>query len=226
MAQLPPTYRKSAKEKAMPLEDIIATAVARSAECSLAPDTVNRNLGFVGQLLNQARSEGIEIDARPDISDLREKDAEDAQEKVKSFTRDDARKIFEGTAWRGCANELQRSVPGQLMLCERTLLIPLIAAYIGARREEIPGLDCTDLIEEDGIWAFHLQTNELRRLKNKQSRRKVPIHEHLIELGLLAHRDRVGGGQLFTELKHRSARGVTVMRSLTVSHLHGFGPGT
>ncbi|MBD9528187.1 hypothetical protein [Paracoccus sp. PAR01] len=118
MAQLPPTYRKSAREKDMPLEDIIAAAVARGAECGLAPGTVNRNLGFVGQLLKQARSEGIEIDARLDISDLREKDDEDAQEKVKSFTREDVRSIFEGTIWRGCASELQRSVPGQPVLCD------------------------------------------------------------------------------------------------------------
>lgn len=206
MAQLPPTYRKSSKEKNMPLSEIIAAAAAREAKVGLSPATVNRNLGFIGQLIKQARSEGIELDVRLDTRDLREADDEDDQEKVPPFTRDEVKAIFLGAIWQGCASDRYRTRPGTLVLKDGLYWIPLIAAYCGARHEEIAGLVCSDIVYEEDIWAFNFSFNEIRRVKNKPSRRKVPIHEHLLELGLIEHMQRIGSGQLFPELKRKSQR--------------------
>lgn len=206
MAQLPPTYRKSSKEKNMPLSEIIAAASAREAEVGLAPATVNRNLGFIGQMLKQARSEGIALDPLLDISDLRETDEEDEQEKVPPFTRDDVAAIFNGAIWRGSASTSSRTKPGEIIVRDGLFWIPLIAAYSGARREEIAGLLRDEIIQEEGVWAFSIKNNKLRRIKNKQSRRKVPIHEHLIEMGFLAHVQALANGPVFPELKRKSKR--------------------
>ncbi len=68
---------------------------------------------------------------------------------------------------------------------QRPLLVPLIAAYTGARREEIAGLMPKDIIKVECTLCFDIDGNDLRRIKNLPSQRKVPIHSHLIELGFM-----------------------------------------
>jgi integrase len=70
--------------------------------------------------------------------------------------------------------------------------LPLISMYSGARLEEIGQLRTADIRSEDGIHYFDMETiddtpgQETRR-KTKSSRRKVPIHQRLIDLGLPAY---------------------------------------
>jgi integrase len=70
--------------------------------------------------------------------------------------------------------------------------LPLILLYSGCRREEAAYLALADVKQGGGgIWYFDIAPDPTRgrRLKNKASRRKVPIHSHLIELGLLNYVD-------------------------------------
>ena len=65
---------------------------------------------------------------------------------------------------------------------------PLIALYSGARLNEIAQIHLTDIRQEEGIWCFDLNDDdETKTLKTDASRRLVPIHSRLIELGLLDH---------------------------------------
>lgn len=206
MSRLPPAYRKSPKEKLVPLADIIAAAAETSVKVGLSPATVNRNLGFVAQIVKHANAEGLPTQGSIDVKDLRESDMEDDQDKVPPFERSDIRKLFEGSIWSGCRSSARRTSPGALVIKDGLYWIPMIAAYTGARREEIAGLRRSDIINEDGVWAFEFTFTEVRRLKNLQSKRKVPIHEHLIELGFLKHIAKVETGRIFPELKRKSAR--------------------
>jgi integrase len=70
--------------------------------------------------------------------------------------------------------------------------MPLLAAYSGARLEELGQLAITDIKQEDGIKYIHFQERYdgpdpgyLRSLKNQPSHRKVPIHSALTALGFL-----------------------------------------
>ena len=65
--------------------------------------------------------------------------------------------------------------------------VPLIAAYTGARREEIAALAIADIGEENGIPYFNFVENENRSLKTAAARRRVPLHAQLIALGFLDH---------------------------------------
>lgn len=58
-------------------------------------------------------------------------------------------------------------------------------AYTGARRSEIAGPLETDIGQDADIHFLHIRENHLRGLKNRFSRRRIPLHPHLIELGLL-----------------------------------------
>ena len=65
---------------------------------------------------------------------------------------------------------------------------PLIALYSGARLNEIAQIHLTDIRQQDGMWCFDLNDDdETKKLKTDASRRLVPIHSRLIELGLLDH---------------------------------------
>lgn len=63
----------------------------------------------------------------------------------------------------------------------------LIAMFSGARLNEVCQLQIGDIIQDGGIWAldFTEEGDTNKRLKSVAARRRVPIHSHLIELGLL-----------------------------------------
>lgn len=65
---------------------------------------------------------------------------------------------------------------------------PLIALYSGARLNEIAQIHLSDIREVEGIWCFDLNDDgETKKLKTDTSRRCVPIHSRLIDLGVLKH---------------------------------------
>lgn len=69
--------------------------------------------------------------------------------------------------------------------------VPLLCLYTGARREEICQLYTDDIKEVDGVWVLDINDNPNakgqpdKKLKNLHSKRLVPIHPTLINLGFL-----------------------------------------
>jgi integrase len=85
--------------------------------------------------------------------------------------------------------------------------VPWLCAYTGARAGEITQLRGKDIIERDGVRAIRV-TPEAGTVKTKQAR-VVPIHEHLIELGLLDYVKQRGSEPLFYTARNvASANGV------------------
>ncbi|WP_146113093.1 site-specific integrase [Paracoccus yeei] len=204
LAELPADYRKSPREQAMTIPEILAAAQDQpERRIGLSPATVNRTLGHLGQLLAQARAEGLPV-APIDLTMLRERDRVRARDKRLSFSPAEVRRIFAAPVWQGCQSSRRRRSPGKVIIRDALYWLPLIAAYTGARREEIAGLQVKDLRQEDGIWLFDIRENDNRGLKNATSRRTVPVHPHLIELGLLDQRERVESGNLFPDLRRKA----------------------
>jgi integrase len=82
--------------------------------------------------------------------------------------------------------------------------VPWIAAFSGARLEEICGANVADVYEFGGVWCLDIRLDNRGKdgsLKNLGSERKVPLHPAVIEEGFLAY---VGGlpkdGPLFPNL--------------------------
>ena len=72
--------------------------------------------------------------------------------------------------------------------------VPLIALFTGARLAEICQLYLKDIRKEDGVWVFDINEDkdddEQKSIKNQDaSKRLVPIHSDLINLGLLDYKD-------------------------------------
>jgi integrase len=66
--------------------------------------------------------------------------------------------------------------------------LPHIAAYTGARLEEITQLcPSSDIYVEDDVWVIDINRKNGKFVKNNSAIRKVPIHSELIKLGLLEY---------------------------------------
>jgi integrase len=61
-------------------------------------------------------------------------------------------------------------------------LLPLMALFTGARREELASLKAKNIKIIDDVWSIEIEEG-----KNENARRIVPIHNKLIELGLLEY---------------------------------------
>lgn len=81
--------------------------------------------------------------------------------------------------------------------------IPRILAYTGMRLGECSQLRKQDFREAMGLRVIDLNTEDGKTLKNAASRRQVPIHPRLVELGLLEFIDARPDGFLWPE-KYRA----------------------
>lgn len=91
--------------------------------------------------------------------------------------------------------------------------IPHIGVFTGARINEIAQLHVDDVAEFEDVWVIHIKGNAAatqgksadgQRVKTQASKRLVPIHPKLIELGLLEFVEsqrKQGQERLFPELK-------------------------
>lgn len=110
--------------------------------------------------------------------------------------------------------------------------LPLLGLYTGARITELSQLSLSDIRRTpDGTWFVNLATIDdpeaLKKRKNANSERSVPLHPLLITLGLVEWRDKLseaGHTRLFPELKHDAVKGFGKQSSKWFSaYLRGLG---
>jgi integrase len=82
--------------------------------------------------------------------------------------------------------------------------LPALGLYAGCRIKEASQLHLSDVRQIDGIWVLDInEATADKSLKNEQSRRVIPLHPHLIDLGFLAYCERLrmeGFRRVFPEL--------------------------
>jgi integrase len=91
----------------------------------------------------------------------------------------------------------------------------VIGPYAGMRREELAGLNASDvyqeIVDEEGkqkAWVFDVHNGENRALKNRAAIRKIPIHSEIIRVGFLDYVAALPkGGKLFPGLVARQSKG-------------------
>jgi integrase len=83
--------------------------------------------------------------------------------------------------------------------------IILLGMFTGARLEELCQLYSNDVFEQDGIAVISINDDASKKLKNQASRRIIPIHPKLLELGFLSYVKSIHSngsvGLLFPELQ-------------------------
>ena len=176
LAKLPVRFALSKKTRGRPIQEVVEIAQQLNLECSSIP-TVNKRL----DVLRAVFSYGLEEDkvAKNPFVNLRMKEAKKAKSKRQPMGEHDLTKLFNG-----------------LTLGSEDFWVTMIAAYQGARQNEILQLRREDIFKERDTWviSFHDRFDD-NSLKTESSVRVVPVHRHLISLGLGDWVEAIGKGE-------------------------------
>ena len=180
------------------VREVLALVRKQPAIARLSKQTVNQDLVHLGHFFSWLIKEGIHPGPNP-TEGLSYVGVEG--ESHDPFTDEELRSIFSGREYAGPSLRPER------------YWLPLISLHSGARRGEIADLAVVDVQEERGIWFFNITPDAVRgrRLKNKASKRRIPIHSHLIALGWLdfvaQRKDGTKGTALLFPKTENKARG-------------------
>jgi integrase len=129
----------------------------------------------------------------------------------RAFTKEEIEKLFGTPLFRGydpSAVKEQRNTAGSVVTRDSKYWIPIIALLHGARLTEMAAMPLADFRQtEDGDWFFDLTKRDVKTLT---SRRLIPAHPDLVDLGFLEHVETLreaGEKWLFPDLNHTSKMG-------------------
>lgn len=145
----------------------------------LSPRTTRDRIGWVTTLLRYEMAEGQRITADPWAS-IRIEGASDPVVERKPVSPEQMRALFSGELFQTYRLPTARNA-GQ----DAAYWLPIMGAYTGARITELAQLLVTDLRQEQGHWVLSIDaTEEWQSVKNRPSRRVIPLHPELVRLGL------------------------------------------
>jgi integrase len=201
--ELPVHYWKSRAQKDLTFPELLdVTRNKPKNAIGLAPPTIERHLTNIKSIIEFANSEGNKVSFKPRTVDLIPKDKRTDTEKRAVFTFEAVSTVFQHHLWAGCKGRHRRHTKGDIIIKDHHYWTNLLLAYTGARRSEIAGLLVEDVSNENGIPFVYIRENHLRSLKTSFSKRRIPLHPHIIELGFLEFTSKarnVSHGVLFPE---------------------------
>lgn len=170
---------------------------------TLKSGSINKHISALHTVFRWIEQQGY-LDDYPNWSNpaanMKMHDPAGEEENRLPYDADDLTLIFSSPVFR--SDERPRGGGG-----EAAKWLPLVALVSGARVEEIGQALVSDVKEHDGILYLDINTLDKqagKRVKNKSSRRKLPLHPELLRCGLLTYvdqRKRDGGVRLFPDLR-------------------------
>lgn len=140
------------------------------------PNTINNAMSSISKFSKWVAGAHSEFGhSKLDFTALRHKKVKRADEERSMFEQSELQKIFSHSLMQKMRTEKVED-----------FWLLHISLYSGMRSEEIALLNPNlDIYEEDGVWVFDINTVDGKRVKTKNSVRRVPIHDNLITLGIL-----------------------------------------
>ena len=184
-----PTQREKLKDlKNLSLEEIINKGIEYTP---ISRQTARNHFNKYNAFLNWAVGNGY-LQVNP-LKNIPIKVDGDSREKRKVFDKSDLKLIFSSPIFKE-----------HKYTNDYYYWLPLMGLHTGARIEELCQLHLSDIRETEGVHYFNISDEgDDQRLKNKESRRFIPIHKKLIELGFLDY------------VEARRSQGETLLFSLT-----------
>jgi integrase len=189
LKKLPPNLKKSPLYRSKSIEEIIALKPSKLMEIN----TINKHVSRVSAFFGWAKKRGYVNDNY--FSGLTLKNKKQPHEERNVFSNQDLSLIFSTEIFTENKH-----------LHHFYYWLPLIALFTGARIEEICQLHLDDIWEENGIWVFDINEDLEKKLKTSSSKRLIPVHSKLIDLGILKYASSLRSKKktrLFPELKHQ-----------------------
>ncbi len=194
LQKLPANRNKKPQYREKSIKQLLAMKVPDDDLLSISK--INSYLGLISSFFKWADTQGY-VEGNV-FTGMGIKDTTPAYEKRFPFDDKDLQNLFSTPLFQ----KGERKYPYYYWL-------PLIALYSGARIEEICQLGVDDIHEVGGVWVFDITSapddseGGEKQVKTASSRRKVPLHSRLVELGLLEYIKELkqdGKKRLFPEL--------------------------
>ena len=191
LQKLPPNMKKKKEYR----EKSISQILKMKPEETMSGHTIKSYLEKAQQILEYAHLQGY--CSRNVAKGIKFRNAARSDEERRIFTHDELVAMFVTSPEFGDDN-LQK--PYQFWGS-------LIGLFTGARVNEISQLHLSDFKKDNGVWYIDINDNSPdKKLKNKASRRQVPLHPFLVDdLGLIRYMEKLraqGEARLFPEVKN------------------------
>lgn len=215
--QLPAAYSRRPDYAETPAADLIHTSQSADRKYErVSVKTFNKHLstlkGYFSWLKNQGR---LAVDVEQMFSGLHvkpKKKGHAGRGERNQYSDDDLKLIFSSPVWVGRHSERRLTAPGDYINRDSLYWGPLLAAFQGARREELAQLCVRHFIQIEGIWVINLNAADLNLkaadgYEDEGSRRLLPLHHNILKLGFLEAcvLGRDGDERLFQELNNDNA---------------------
>ncbi|XPV77995.1 MAG: site-specific integrase [Desulfovibrio sp.] len=186
-----PTRLDSKKYQGKTLEQLMALKDAPR----LSAKSVNMNMDLASGLFKYA----VQFDhaEKNYFEGMRITDEVADEDKRPPFSKEDIKLLF-GPPFKRFATKPSR------------FWLPTFGLFTGGRLEELAQLHVADVYEESGILVLDFNSSGIKRLKNKSSKRKIPVHNYVrYDLGFekyVRKVKRLRHERLFPELPYRQQR--------------------
>jgi integrase len=198
LASLPPNYVKLVANKGLSAKQAMASNVSGK---SLAVKTQDKYFTMFKQLFIWAcNEEYIGKVPGPNVKVAGVKKIASGENRH-PYSPEQLQLIFQSPVFTGHKSERVRHKSGEFQVRDGYFWVPLIALYAGMRSGEILQLLKADVKLQNGIYYFDISKGDEKSLKTASSKRKVPVHQMLIELGFLDYVASCPGGRIFPEIK-------------------------
>ena len=189
LMKLPSNFSRSKKYPGMTLRDVLES---EDIEGSLSVSAINRYLMNAQAVFSYGvRNNHMDINPAEGLQLPKKKRP---HEERSPFDGQDLVKIFRSKQY------LEDEFVQPFMFW-----LPILGLYTGCRIEELCQLFCSDVAQFDGIWCLDINDDSEKKLKNRSSRRVVPLHPVLIETlnftGYAQKQVESGHQRVFHELK-------------------------
>lgn len=182
-----------------------AEAEGKKPEVGLSAATIRKHLGNLTHFMKHLRGHGYVMDEwtlvglRP-----RKPNASLIREQQYKPTPQDIAPIFSSPIYVGSRDfDRGRKKHGPKVFHDSVYFLPLLFTYLGARRKEFAGLSVSDIERDEDGFVIVIRSNEIRRLKNGQSKRVLPLPDELVRLGFIQYQTaikKLGYEALFPDL--------------------------
>jgi integrase len=204
LLNLPANWRKKREVRDLSILD----AAKRAEVLGLDPmSTANLNKAIRRVAAFWTWSEAHFDGVRPSLfKGLSIREAVSVRDQRDPFSRAQLYTLFSSPLYVGCRSVRLCAEPGDYSMRNTARYwLPLLGLYTGARLNELCQLTPANVREENGIAYLEITDDaEGQRIKSASGKRRIPIHQRLIEFGFLkfaTNRQSDKSAQLFPELQ-------------------------
>lgn len=179
----------------------IRRVIEREWTHTISPVTVEKLLGFVSKGFQLGVSEGW-CEQNPREGILVGQSPTAVHTERADFRPHQLRTLFGSPLFTSCRSARFVAERGDVEVRDFRYWLPWVALYTGARLGELCQLEKGDLRTQEGTWYLEITDvsgtkGGAKSLKTKHSRRVVPVHQRLLDLGFLQYANTTPGPYIF-----------------------------